>query len=56
MEQIGKNHEEARKYISAEDVNRFCYCPYQYYYSLTVNKIPRERKKFLKGLKREKIS
>ncbi|TZE82601.1 hypothetical protein [Calorimonas adulescens] len=54
MEQIGKNHEEAGKYISAEDVNRFCYCPYQYYYSLTVNKIPRGTKKISKRFKKGK--
>ncbi len=49
MEQYGK---QIKKYISAEDVNRFCYCPYQYYYSLTVKKIPKGTKKISKRFKK----
>lgn len=54
MEQNGNDDNQIKKYISAEDVNRFCYCPYQYYYSLTVKKIPKGTKKISKSFKRGK--
>ncbi len=54
MEQNGNDGRQIKKYISAEDVNRFCYCPYQYHYSLTVKKIPKGAKKVSKRFKRGK--